>query len=339
MPLSPDQKAILQLLLERRQSYADIAAVLGGDPGQVRSRARTALSELAGADPDRRVGLTDYLLGQADPIGRADAVRHLREDPDDHQLALELSGSLRELFPAAELPRLPGEPRPARSWAPRGRLAPPRLPGAETARGGPLPSRRSRIIATAAIAAVVVLGVVLAVSGAFDGDGGEAASDSTEAASTASDGTAGDSGSGSGGTPDEEIERVALEPLGGGDASGEAVFGLATGDQPFAEISIRGLDPAPQDRTYVIWLMLNPEQGYPLSPINVSPEGAFTDRFAIPAAVLPVVARVRFVDVSIAPTRDIARLVRQAIENQDLVLTEPGEVVLRGEIPGAAGGN
>ena len=51
----------------------------------MRARARAALTELVGADPDRNVGLTDYLLGQADPIGRADASRHLRERPDDHR--------------------------------------------------------------------------------------------------------------------------------------------------------------------------------------------------------------------------------------------------------------
>lgn len=327
MPLSPDQKATLQLLLERRQSYADIAAVLGGDEDEVRSRARAALAELGGADPDRHVGLTDYLLGQADPIGRADAVRHLRDDPEDHLLAVELSNSLRERFPAAELPRLPGEPRPSRARPLRRRRFRPSTPPSEAAEApgvaGPLASARSRIIAAAAIAAVIVIGAVLAITGTFEGDGDEPTSEPTGTATTG---------------PDEELERVALEPLRGGDASGEALFGLATGDQPFVEASIRGLDPAPQGRTYVIWLMLNQEQGYPLSPITVNPQGTFTDRFAIPGAVIPVVARVRFVDVSIAPTREIARLVRRAIQDQDLVLEEPGEVALRGEIPAARGG-
>ena len=74
MAMTPDQQATLQLLLERGQSYADLARLLGEDEDEVRARARAALTELGGADPDRNVGLTDYLLGQADPIGRADAV-------------------------------------------------------------------------------------------------------------------------------------------------------------------------------------------------------------------------------------------------------------------------
>src|SRR5438093_13712192 len=117
MALSPDQQAMLQLVLERGQSYADLAELLGGDEAAVRARARTTLEELAGVDPDRNVGLTDYLLGQADPIGRADAVRHLKDDPDDLELATELSQKLRLLAPQGELPRLPGEerrPRPRR---------------------------------------------------------------------------------------------------------------------------------------------------------------------------------------------------------------------------------
>ena len=111
MAITPDQQATLQLLLERGQTYADLAKLLGQDESEVRARARGALTELGGADPDRNVGLTDYLLGQADPIGRADASRHLREDPADRQLAALLSEALRAMFPAAELPRLPGEPR------------------------------------------------------------------------------------------------------------------------------------------------------------------------------------------------------------------------------------
>ena len=97
--ITQDQRATLQLLLERGQSYADLAALLGEDETAVRARARAALTELVGADPDRNVGLTDYLLGQADPIGRADASRHLREDPDDNHLATELAVRLRLMFP------------------------------------------------------------------------------------------------------------------------------------------------------------------------------------------------------------------------------------------------
>jgi hypothetical protein len=57
--------------------------------------------------------------------------------------------------------------------------------------------------------------------------------------------------------------------------------------------------------------------------------------------VLPVIARVQLVDVSIAPVKEIRTLVEDAIENTRLVLEKPGETVLRGEVPKvrASGGN
>jgi hypothetical protein len=325
MAISPDQQATLQLLLERGQSYADLAGLLGQGTDEVRARARAALTELAGADPDRNVGLTDYLLGQADPIGRADASRHLREHPADYELAAGLSETLRAMYPAAELPRLPGEPRPpgSRRRAPR---AP--KPGAEAKpRRSPfagLTESQTRLIVIAGVAGVLLLAVVLAISGTFGGGDEETSAATTTGTSTTA-------------AADEQVQRVALEPVGGGNATGDAVFGLATGDQAFVDVSIEGLDPAPSDKTYVIWLMLTNDQGYPLSPITVGENGSFQNRFSIPAAVLPVIARVQFVDVSIAPVKTIQRLVRDAIESTALVLEEPGEVVLRGEIPKAAG--
>src|SRR6266550_6400420 len=104
---------MLQLLLEGGQGYDDIGSLLGIAPDEVRNRARSSLGEIGGADPDAQVGLSDYLLGQADPIGRADAVRHLRGDPGDRALAERVLEALAEVAPGAELPRLPGEARTA----------------------------------------------------------------------------------------------------------------------------------------------------------------------------------------------------------------------------------
>src|SRR3954471_24914259 len=134
MAISADQQATLQLLLERGQKSSDLARLLGQDDGEVRARARAALTELGGVDPDRNVGLTDYLLGQADPIGRADAVRHLKDDPGDLELATELTQKLRLVAPQADLPPLPGE-----EWRPGPRRTP-RLP----IRRLPIPDRLRR---------------------------------------------------------------------------------------------------------------------------------------------------------------------------------------------------
>ena len=145
----------------------------------MRTRARTALTDLAGADPDRNVALTDYLLGQADPIDRADAVRHLKDDPEDLALVTELAQKLRLVAPEAELPRLPGEdrqPRPRGST--RRRLPKPlkKLAPApkESADGEPSPPRttlsrrQTQGIVVAACATVLVAVGVLAIAGVFN---------------------------------------------------------------------------------------------------------------------------------------------------------------------------
>jgi hypothetical protein len=115
--VTDEQRAMLQLLLEGGQGYDDIGSLLGIAPDEVRSRARSALTEIGGADPDAQVALSDYLLGQADPIGRADAVRHLQSDPEANALAQRLTQNLRLLAPKANLPEIP-EPRGGRKAAP-----------------------------------------------------------------------------------------------------------------------------------------------------------------------------------------------------------------------------
>ena len=195
MPLSADQKAMLQLLLERGQSYDDLASILGVGSDEVRSRARTALKELAGTDPDRHVALTDYLLGQADPIDRADAVRHLKDDPEDLALVAELAQKLRLVAPEAELPRLPGEDRqPRPRGATRRRMPKPLkklVPAPKQSESGERPPRttltrrQTQGIVVAACAAVLVAVGVLAIAGVFSsGSAGSTTTSSTTAGDT-----------------------------------------------------------------------------------------------------------------------------------------------------------
>ena len=171
MPISADQSAVLEMLLTGGQSYEDLDDLFGLGEGETRERARAALEELGGADPDRNVGLTDYLLGQADPIGRADAVRHLRQDAPDRELADKIVTELATLFPAAELPKLPQAPSGSRFG---GRQAPPR-PGRPASRFPPRraraspPGRRALIAALGGMGILLVV-VVLAVAGVFSGE-------------------------------------------------------------------------------------------------------------------------------------------------------------------------
>jgi hypothetical protein len=329
---------MLQLLLERGQRYADLASVLGVDEAEVRSRAREALTELGGVDPDRNVGLTDYLLGQADPIGRADAVRHLKDDPEDLSLATELSQKLLLVAPEADLPRLPGEerrPRPRRAGAGRSRLPIPkrlrRADGADDAaapRRTTLTRRQGQLAVLLGCAAVLLVVGILAVAGAFSGGGSNASGTTTT-------------------TGTQNLATIELKPQTNTNAAGAARFGLQNGQQAVVDVGLRGLQPPPAGQTYVIWLMLTPTQGYPLSPIRtcgskvpqpcLADSGSYENRFELPSATLTIVSRTRSVDVAVAPTDQVRSAIRSAIKQNQLIIQRPGTTVLRGTLPKASG--
>ena len=194
--LTDEQRTMLQLLLEGGQSYEDIGSLLGIAADEVRHRARSALQEIGGADPDAQVGLSDYLLGQADPIGRADAVRHLQSDPEANALAERLVQNLRLLAPKAQLPEIPeprggrraappppppapagGRPRacggpgaPSTPAAPKGPGFASRVAGLFSGLGGSSGKRRTQfIVGLAAALALVIVVVVVATSGGSSG--------------------------------------------------------------------------------------------------------------------------------------------------------------------------
>jgi hypothetical protein len=302
---------VLELILQRGHSYADLAGLLDIDEEEVRARARAGLRELGGADPDRRAGLTDYLLGQADPIGRADAVRHLRSDAEDLELARTLVARLREIAPEAELPRLPGE-------------APPPPDAAPAAKREPW-SPRQRLLAALAAGAVVIVVGVLAATGVFSGDDDSASGTTTTAAAEEELGG-------------EEITSVPLEPAGSGDASGTAAVGITDDDQAYLDLSIENLEPPARGQVYVVWFLFDRERGYPLSPIVPENDGSFQDRFSIPSDALALVATSRFINVSVGRVGEVRRTIERAVQEEELVVQKAGETVLEGEIPAARGG-
>ena len=328
MALTPDQQATLQLLLVRGQRYGDLAALLNVEETEVRRRARSALVELGGADPDRNVGLTDYLLGQADPIGRADASRHLREHADDRALVTIIAERLREMFPGAELPRLPGEPRPPRTRLRRGQRSGASSDAtAAAAREPRLSQPQTRLIVILGAAAVLLVAVVLGITGAFGGDdeGSSASATTTET------------------TPaDESAVPIQLTAEKGSDAGGVVVFGFATADQPFIEFQIRNLEPAPNGKAYVLWFLTG-NDGYPLpQQLPVAPNGTLNQRLAVPAEILAFVQQADAIAIALNDTATLDRDIREAVEGGRGALRYPGGTVLSAAITrgtaGAEGG-
>jgi hypothetical protein len=326
MAVTPDQLATLQLLLVRGQSYADLAKVLGLDEAAVRERARGALAELGGGvDPDRNVGLTDYLLGQADPIGRADASRHLRDHADDHALATRLSEQLRSLYPTAELPRLPGEarrPRTPRRAQPAGSAG-----GGVAGRLSGLSQSQTRLMVGLASAAVLLVVVVLAVTGAFSGGSDDEPSAAADETSTTAD------------TEGEQAVPIELSPVGNSDAGGVVVFGFATADQPFIEFQVRNLEPATNDTAYVLWFLSDARRGFPLpTPLPVQANGTLNQRIPVPAEILGFVQQARTVTIALNDRKQLDRDITQAVNQGSGAIPFPGGSVLSAQIGGAGGG-
>ena len=334
MAITADQQALLELLLQRGQGYDDIAGLLDVSEDEVRARARDTLTEIGGADPDRSVGLTDWVLGQADPIGRADAARHLREDADDHRLAAALIAELRELAPGASLPKLPPEPKQsrlarrsaARTTAP---LPPPAPAGEPATASAPPTARRSvpalserqtRLLLVGGLAAVLLLVVVLAVAGAFSG-GDESA---TSASATTTNSTTDPGG--------QDIQTVKLQPEAGSDAQGAATFGIASGQQAYVDLDVANLQPAPSGKAYILWLMISDDQGHPLSPFQVNQDGTYHDQIPIASFLTQIAARTQSVNISLADRNPLLQKVSDAVKKGTPIIPYTGETIMTGAV-------
>jgi hypothetical protein len=334
MALKQDERALLQLVCERGQSYEDLAGLLGISEDEVRAKARHALTELGGSDPDAEVPLTDYLLGQADPIGRADAVRHMQQDDDVRELATTISTKLLAIAPNATLPSIP-EPRgrkrkaavsTAPSPAGSGPSASASGPGGSSA-GSDGSSRQGRLIAAIAAGAVILLFIILAVAGVFGGDDDSSGGESSPTADATAD------------AEQRDITPVKLDALNGSGVAGEANFGLAN-DQLFVDLSLDGLDPKiAKGDNYVIWLMLNDNLGYPISQLAPDANGSVDIQIPVPTPVAAAVgANAQSVLVTDTNAKELQDKIDAAVKASSPVLETPGDRLAEGKIPLAQGG-
>ena len=81
--LAPDQRAVVQLILQRDRSYAQIAELLKISEDAVRARAHAGLSALAPEvelPADKIAQIADFLLGQQNGKPRQSTRKLLRDD-------------------------------------------------------------------------------------------------------------------------------------------------------------------------------------------------------------------------------------------------------------------
>lgn len=290
MSLSEDSRSLLKLLLGRGKSYADISGLLGVDEAEVRRRAVTAIDEVDPSAPAPDPELTDFLLGQADPITRADVSRRISGDPAFADQAGSLTEQLRLLVPEADIPDpespAAGKPKPAAKPAPPARPESP-----ETGKSGftSISGHQRRLIALLLGGALLAAVVILLVTGVFGGGSDDSGKEASVAPTVA-----------------------VLEPTQGNSGSGKVEFGLDSNANYAANISVEDLAQAGKGKSYTVWLS-GSVGAYPIYMFNVDKKGGFAGQIVLNAAIACVIAGDVFpeVKVSLLNTSDMTRLIRQ----------------------------
>ena len=167
--LSADQRAIIELVLQRGKSYQELSELLGMPESRVRDLARDALSELtpitaARVEDDWRGQLADYVLGQQTGPESTATKGHLRRSEAARSYARSLLDSLDTLYTNG-VPQVPEGERGARERAPRRaavETAPVETPSRRTlSTEAQTAVRRRRLFAAGGVATLLVLVAVL----------------------------------------------------------------------------------------------------------------------------------------------------------------------------------
>lgn len=243
--------------------------------------------------------------------------------------ALAALDEVEEPAPKAAAPPPPPPPAPQTSEAAKPRKPPP--PPAQPPRAAvpvqsriSLPRDRRRLFELAGGAVVVIL-LVLFATGLVNIDGGGSGSSTTTTAGSPTEATGGEGAN---------LTQAVLEPVGGGNAAGRALFGRV-GKNVVLQVVAKGLEPSPAGQSYTVWLYRSPKLVLRVGAVKVPRSGGLAARFPIPAELLAYVAGGAFrqIDVSLVSDAAYEREVVQA-KRQKRLPPYTGTDVLRGEITG-----
>lgn len=319
--LPPDQRAVLDLVLQRGRSYDDIARLLAIDRAAVRARALAAFDEIGpdtGLAPEARALITDYLLGQLPPKVAEQTRDRLAEAPYERAWARVLAS---ELSPVASkpLPEIPegtarartgtgagdassSEPAAQASAPPQARPPRRRERDRESGRRIPRPtdrpsSRRGGVIFLLVGTIVVVLVVVVLIavlsggkSNKSSSTGTVAAGTTTSTASTTPSSGTGTTGTGTTGTTGTStvkpkvIGQVNMNPPSGSGAAKGAALVVQEGTSTGIILEASGLEPNSHN-AYAVWLSNTPSDSTRLGFVNqaVGKNGRLETGGALPA--------------------------------------------------------
>jgi hypothetical protein len=283
--LSPDQRAVLDLVLQRGRSYDDIARLLAIDRAGVRARALAAFDELGpdtGIAPESRALITDYLLGQLPERVAEQTRERLATSPYERAWARVLAS---ELAPMASKP-LPEIPDGARAAPVATEQAPPdadataasrpgrasksRDPGTRrTSRLSDRPSSRRGGAIMLGVGVLVVVAVVVVLLNVIGG-GSSKHTTSTPAAATAPTGTAttGTTGTGTTGSNAQVVAQTNLNPPAGTSSQAKGVAFVVKEGSAYGIVIEAAHVPPNSHNAYAAWLYNSPTDAYRIGFVN-----------------------------------------------------------------------
>lgn len=296
--LSRDQRAILDLLIRKGQTYGQIADALDMPVDGVRERALEALTDLspvsaASVDREHRQELADYLLNQQSVAEAAPARGHLRRSESGRAWSRSVLDSLEHLYAAGTLPTIPAaeagaEPAGRR----RERASTPLSPEAQAV------VRRRRLIGAGLAALLLALIVLVWPIGVLTGDDGNETSTAE-------------------GSGPELIGQVQLRPVEkAGRDRNDAGIALATRRKNGKlEVAIQArIPPSTPKDAYQVWLYDSATENRLLGAQVANAQGAFAGRASLPENYRDY----RYIEVS-----------REEIKGEE---GHSGETILRGPV-------
>ncbi|HEV7845633.1 MAG TPA: anti-sigma factor [Thermoleophilaceae bacterium] len=306
--LSPEQRAIVELVLRQGKTYSELSDMLSLPEPRVRELARDALVELApvsvrGVEEDWRGQLADYVLGQQSGPEATATKGHLRRSEAARSWARSLLDSLEQFYENGAVPAIPegergrGTRRTAAASAPGGaaEAAPRRSAGGGFAAAGD-PVMRRRLAAAAGAALLVLLAVLVwpvgLLTGGEDKSAGSADSGSTKPAAAAN------------------------QPAANGKPAGIAIVVDRDGKKQLLVQAAR-LAPSGQNEGYYVWLYNSPDDAKSLGGQITDKSGNYQAIGGLPANFQSY----KFIDVT-----------RQRI-GKDPNVKHSGQSVLRGAMP------
>jgi Sigma-70, region 4 len=273
--LPPDQRAVLQLVLQRGRSYDDIATLLSIDRAAVRQRALAGLDALGPQTrlaPERRSLITDYLLGQLPGPVCDDTRNSLAGSAGERAWARVVASELAPLATQG-LPEIPAEDSAGRSEGaaatPAARIAqdygrPEPKPAATSGGGGGKPSSRiggAVLLGIGALIAVVVVVIVIASN-----SGSSTKSTSSAGATTPT--TASTPATGTSTTGAKPVAQINLTPPTGGSSPTGIAEVVKQGSANGIVIVAQGVTANSKHDAYAVWLYKSPTQAKILGFVN-----------------------------------------------------------------------